>query len=532
LNQQSLAGQALIPVAVERQSVSMLLPIVFVGGMCSIGIELAASRLLAPYFGTSTLIWANLIGLTLTYLAIGYYIGGRVADRYPSVSVLYGVTVIAGLFVGLIPFIARPILEASLRAFNSLDAGAFYGSLVGVILLFAVPVTLLGFVTPYGVRLRVRSVDSSGNTAGRIYALSTVGSIVGSFLPVLVLVPLFGTTRTFLILAAALIGAGTLGFALAHIPRAAGGAGLALLGLVTIHFIAAAETSKPPYRGELIEEAESEYHYIQVLEENGRFLLALNEGHAIHSIYDPDSMLTGGPWDYFLLGPLFVEQEQPPAVENVLLIGLAGGTASRSILSEYPEARIDGVEIDEAVARLGEKYFAMSDPRLSIHISDGRYFLHQTETRYDLVGLDAYRQPYIPFHLATVEFFEEIRDQMTTNGVVVLNAGKTETDTRLVDAMISTMSSVFEHVFVIDAARYQNSMIFATNAPASLEALSRNVEALDDESSLAAEVYAASREGGDPRLGVASRRPFTDDHAPVEWVIDQMILDAAREEIP
>lgn len=529
MSQGIVAGQAETAVATRKRTLDMLLPLVFVGGMCSIGIELAAARLLAPYFGTSTLIWANLIGLTLTYLAIGYYIGGRVADRYPSEIVLYAVTVVAGICVGVIPFIARPILESSLRAFDELDAGAFYGSLLGVILLFAAPVTLLGFVTPYGVRLRMKSVDSSGNTAGRIYALSTIGSIAGSFIPVLLLVPLFGTRRTFLILAAALILCGGLGMAFAEWPKAAAASVLSLAFLVGLHLAASADTSKPPYRGDLVEEAESEYHYIQVLKEGDRYLLALNEGHAIHSIYEPGELLTGGPWDYFLLGPAFVEREGRPTVDRALLIGLAGGTAARSILAQYPDAVIDGVEIDDKVAELGAKYFAMEDPRLNVHIEDGRYFLHRTGERYDLVGLDAYRQPYIPFHLATVEFFEEIAEHLTDDGVVVLNAGRTETDTRLVDAMVSTMAAVFDNIFVVDAERYQNSMIFATNSPSSFDALRRNVERLGSEG-LAAEVYEAAMRTGDPRLGDPSREPFTDDLAPVEWVIDQMILDAAREE--
>src|SRR3954447_4667470 len=141
-------------------------PLAFVGGLSSIGIELSASRLIAPYFGNSTFIWANLIGLTLTYLSIGYYIGGRVADRRPDPRLLYLCTAIAAAFSGLIPVIARPILQLSLDAFDRIAVGAFYGSLVGTLLLLAIPVTLLGFVTPFAIRLRIGDVEGAGKTAG------------------------------------------------------------------------------------------------------------------------------------------------------------------------------------------------------------------------------------------------------------------------------------------------------------------------------------------------------------------------------
>ncbi|MER3486189.1 MAG: hypothetical protein C4345_09685 [Chloroflexota bacterium] len=190
--------------AEAERSHRLLGPVVFAGGLSSIGIELTAARLLAPYFGSSTFIWANLIGLTLTYLSIGY-LGGRIADRYPDARILYAVTGCAAFTAGLIPLVARPILSVSLDAFDRVAVGAFYGSLLGTILLFAAPITLLGFVTPYAIRLRLQSVDGAGQTAGRIYALSTIGSIAGSFLPVIVLVPLIGTARTFLTLSLILL---------------------------------------------------------------------------------------------------------------------------------------------------------------------------------------------------------------------------------------------------------------------------------------------------------------------------------------
>lgn len=182
-----------------------LVAMVFVAGACSLAVELTASRLLAPYFGTSLFVWANLIGLILLYLTIGYYAGGRLADRYPRATVLYVLTTIAALLIASIPVIAGPILTWSLTVFGNIPLGDFYGSLFAVILLFALPMILLGCVSPYAIRLRIEQSGKAGRTAGQLYAISTGGSIVGTFLPVLVLMPDIGTRLTFFVFAIALL---------------------------------------------------------------------------------------------------------------------------------------------------------------------------------------------------------------------------------------------------------------------------------------------------------------------------------------
>jgi predicted membrane-bound spermidine synthase len=512
-----------------RSSIRLLRAIVFAGGLTSIGIELAASRLLAPYFGGSTFIWANLIGLTLTYLALGYYLGGRVADKYPSATLLYLITAIAGFFTGLIPIIARPILNASLDAFDDVAVGAFYGSLIGTILLFAVPVTLLGFVTPFAIRLRISDVESAGNTAGNIYALSTIGSIAGSFLPVILLVPLVGTTKTFLIFSAGLMGISILALIGERATKLAI-VSTALLALMVLTLtLSASAQIKPPYRGELVYETESEYNYIQVLQDGDDLLLALNEGHAIHSIYNPAKVLTGGPWDYFSIGPLFNDLSQTQQVDDALIIGLAGGTAARELSAAYPAIQIDGVEIDPEIARIGKDYFGLNSlENLDVIVDDGRYFLNRTDTQYDLVAIDAYRQPYIPFQLTTKEFFQETSEHLSADGVVVINVGRTDTDYRLVDVVSSTMRAVFPSVFVIDTMDYDNSMVIATKQPTSISNFEKQVTA-QPEGSLLKTVGNESLSTGNIREVEPGGRVFTDDHAPVEWVVDQIIVGEARE---
>lgn len=504
---------------------ALLLALVFLCGAVSIGTELAMSRLLAPYFGTSTFIWANLIGLTLAFLAIGYYLGGRLADRHPTLDAMLIIAAFAGFSVALIPILAKPILRTSLDAFDDLNVGAFFGSFFGSLFLLAVPMLLFGCISPFAIRMRTQNIRSSGETAGNIYALSTVGSIAGSFLPVLVLIPVFGTRTTFLIMGISLMALALLGLIVTR-----GNARIALVAILLvaslgIHASTSAGDIKPPYRGTLVAEAESEYNYIQVLDNDGRYLLALNDGHAIHSIYDPTSVLTGGPWDYFLLAPTMAGIDPKQA----LVVGLAGGTSARSMLATYPDLNVDGVEIDPKVLELARKYFALDDPRLTTYAEDGRYFLETTDQTYDLVALDAYRQPYIPFHLATKEYFELIGRHLDPHGVVVVNVGRSESDFRLVDALSSTLSAVYQSVWLVDVQGYDNTMVFASNDEITIDQIRQRLDVSipgSNQQIVAAEVFA----DGNLRMNTAHERPYTDDRAPVETLIDRMIFDAAREE--
>jgi len=508
----------------SRQRV-LLLALVFLCGAVSIGTELAMSRLLAPYFGTSTFIWANLIGLTLAFLAAGYYLGGRLADRFPTLDIMLFIAALAGFSVTLIPIIARPILRVSLDAFDDLNAGAFFGSFFASLSLMALPMLLFGCISPFAIRMRTQNIRSSGETAGNIYALSTVGSIAGSFLPVLVLIPIFGTRATFLMMGAALMLLALVGMLVLHSGGRLALVAILLTGSLGVHAATASSEIKPPYRGTLVMETESEYNYIQVLNDDGHILLALNDGHAIHSIYDPSSVLTGGPWDYFLLAPTMGGVDP----KNALIVGLAGGTSAHSLLATYPDLHIDGVEIDPKVLDLARTYFALGDPRLSTYAEDGRYFLETTDNTYDLVALDAYRQPYIPFHLATKEFFELVGHHLSEHGVVVVNVGRSETDFRLVDALSSTVSAVFQSVWLVDVQGYDNTMVIASNDDLSLDDVLARLGAIapgSNQQIIAAEVFA----DGNMRMNEAREEPYTDDRAPVETLIDQMIFDEARKE--
>src|SRR5213082_1592148 len=303
----------------------LLILLVFVAGACSLAVELSASRLLAPYFGTSLFVWANLIGLILLYLTIGYYLGGRIADRYPRPEVLYTLTIIAAFLISLIPFLSKPILQWSQSSFASYSVGVFYGSLISVILLFAVPMILLGCVSPFAIRLRIERLGKSGRTAGQLYAISTAGSILGTFLPVLYLIPSIGTYRTFFTVAVSLFLVSIIGLVSTRfdIPgsrrRRINSSLLPILLLfpMGLAMLGTQGPIKPPGGinggGVLLTERESPYNYIQVARVGNEIQLLLNEGVGIHSVYNPQQILSRGPWDYFLVAPYF---NNPPYTQQ------------------------------------------------------------------------------------------------------------------------------------------------------------------------------------------------------------------------
>ena len=503
---------------------------VFIGGVCSIGIEITASRLIAPYFGSSTIIWATVIGLTLLYLSLGYYVGGKLADRFPSERFFYSTFVVAALGTAIIPILSRPILNASLSAFNNLNVGAFYGALLGILILFIVPITVLGTVSPLALRLRLRGVEEVGGTAGGLYALSTVGSIVGSFLPVIVLTPYLGTRRTFYTFALSLGVMGLVGLLRRRDFRAVGATVAVLLLVVAIALFGPSGNLRGAEAGQLLYEGESEYNYIQVIRNGDEVGLVLNDGHAIHSIYNPNRLLTEGPWDYFMMAPFFNPNQQPSDVRSLALIGLAGGTTARQFTQVYgPSVQIDGVEIDPEIVKIGREYFNMTEPNLNVIVQDGRYFLRTTDKRYDVIGVDAYRQPYIPFQLTTKEFFQESYDHLNDDGVMVLNAGRFGTDYRLVNAIASTMRAVFPNVYLVDVGRFSNTMVIATKQPTQVGNYAANIAELPQDSPLRT-IGDLSLSTGNVREWTGTDMVFTDDHAPIEFVIDRLIVDAARKE--
>ena len=513
----------------------MLLVIVFFGGMTTLGVELAASRLLAPFYGNNILVWAVLIGLILLYLSVGYYFGGKLADRRPDDTLLLKLVMVAAFLIGLVPFLSRPVLALSVDAMASLSMGVFIGSLVGVLILFAVPITLLGFVSPFAIRLSAVGVSNTGEIAGRVYALGTVGSLVGAFLPVLALIPNIGTRNTFLTFSFVLCLLTAVGLRrrLYWIP-------VALILLLTIWSNLAAPAIREATQGELRYEDESLFNYIQVQDiqvkdtPSGerrlkrRLILNNEELVATHSVYFPDSErqpLSNGPWDYFLLAP-YLRAEHPGEINNLLVVGLGAGTIPKLYTETYGDGvHIDGIEIDPGVIEVGQRYFDMNEGNLNPVAEDGRYFLRQSELVYDVVAIDAYRPPYIPFQLTTVEFFREIQAQLSNDGIVALNAGQgPNRDDRLVRALSQTMRAVFPTVVVLEPSTTSNNLIYASKRLLDADALLALLRTVEDPT-----IALIMERAMDLRTVETAEGAFTDDLAPVEQVVHQMILSVAAD---
>ena len=486
--------------------------LVFVVGTGSLGAEIAAVRLLAPYFGASTIVWANTIGVVLVALSVGYWLGGKWADRNPTMRGLCLVTLAAATLLALVPFAADPMLDVAVEALDDISAGAFFGSLVAVLILVAIPVLLLGSVSPWALRLAVDRVENAGQIAGRLYALSTAGSLFGTLVSALLLIPLVGTRRTFLIFALAIAIVAVWG--LRPVRRYA----LAPVAICVLIALPVG-TLKASDDGKVIYETETEYQYARVVErDDGSRALELNEGQAQHSIYEPDGVLTGDVWDGHLVLP-FTTLDEPP--ERVAILGNAAGTTARAYEEFFPETRVDGVEIDGELSEIGRRYFDMNNPNLHLYHEDARPFLRRIDAEYDVISVDAYRQPYIPFYLATEEFFELCRDRLADGGVVIVNAGHPEDQDDLEKVLGATMAEVFPHV-IRDPIEDTNTLLVASEAPVSAENLQRAVPDLPRGIRSLARTEAGRLgprlEGGDV---------YTDDKAPVEWLIDKSIVEYA-----
>ncbi len=497
----------------------------FVTGMASLAVELAASRLLGAYFGTSNLVWATIIGLILLYLTAGYFLGGRWADRDPRPFTLYRIVAWAGLAVALVPVAARPLLYRAASAFDNLRLGVLAGSFFAVLVLLVVPVTLLGMVSPFVIRIATRKASETGRVAGRVYAVSTLGSFVGTFLPDLVLVPFIGTRRTFLLLGLVLTLTALGGLWAARRRAIWHYAWMPLLILALWVGWAAGPLKRTAGQ---IYETESAYNYIQVLQRGNYRYLRLNEGQGIHSIYHPTRLAYYGTWMCFLAGPFFnPPPTTPAAVHRVAVVGLAAGTVARQVTAAFGAIPIDGYEIDPAILAVGRRYFGLDAlPNLHAFAEDGRVGLRRSPYRYDLIVVDAYRPPYIPWHLTTREFFQIARQHLTPRGVVAVNVGAPPGDFRLANALAATLRAVFPSVHAMRVPRTFNLVLYATAQPTDWDNLRANLAALRERPDTPALLLKSLTLAADHpvSLDTSQGEVFTDDRAPVALLTDSMVL--------
>ena len=481
---------------------------VLLAGACIMSAEMAAPRLLAPSFGTSQLIWANIIGTVLAAMTAGAFVGGRLADRWPSERAYARVIALGGVLLALIPLLSPPFLRLASGALVSRSVGPFLLSLAAVCLFFAPPVFVLGMIGPWAVKLAGAGRPDLGRIAGVLSGLAAGGSIFGTFFSALVLLPFLGTRSTILITSALLIATGSWRACRGtrHDLRARLG-GTALAALLVFYPFGAIKAD-----AEQIYETESSYQYIQVKRsEAGVTRLYLDEGLGRHSVKPAAGYITGGYWDDISILPVMVTR--PGGRLRVLILGLAAGTMAWQLDHYYSGSReleIDGVEIDPEVVEVGRRFFDLDTVKhLDIHVADARPFVASAEGEYDLIVADAFRPPYIPFHMVTVEFYRACLDRLAPGGAFCINLGADENGQELVDAFAATMKAVFPtYLFV-------GSRVALSPPPARLLPTGLRFAGLRGMVRTWHEVAPP----GDAFV-------FTDDHAPIELFIHRMLFAA------
>ncbi len=487
---------------------------VFVTGAVIIALELTASRILAPFFGNSIFVWGNIIGVTLSALAVGYWIGGRLADRRPEFDVLLAIVFFAGVYIASVPLFFRAIVDGILLVMGGFTLMLVLGSLLAAVILFGLPLALLGMSSPFIIRLMARDVATTGNTAGSVYAFSTVGSIAGAFLSTFVSIPFLGSRETLYLSSFLLLGVASLG--LRHKRKW-------LVAFALLPILLWILTADQPVRARegLLFEAESPYQFIQVVRaDNGDLQLRTNDGWGVQSVYRPATSITGRYYDYFGLLPYYLKTQSAVRVLNV---GHAGGSISRiytqTVAADYA-LNVDAVEIDPKVTEAAKKYFNLSSQPITIYNEDGRNFLRRNTSKYDIIIVDAYSQQiYIPFQLATAEFFDLARSRLNSQGVVSINVNASSGSSLLLLSISRTLNEVFPYVYSLHVPQSMNYFIVASGSPIDFAHTQKPVSnpyLSELSQTLARGMMKFTAKGGEI---------LTDNRAPVELMTDMTLFN-------
>lgn len=428
---------------------------VFVSGAVIMALEIMGSRLLAPVYGNSVFVWGSLIGVVLTGLALGYYYGGRFADRWPSMRTFSSIIFSGGLYTVMIPFISPMALDFALRT----GLGERYGPLIGTTLILGPPSMMLGMVSPYAVKLAARTLTKLGNVAGNLYSLSTLGSILGTFLTIFVLIPSFDVRSIIFSLGLVLMLSSLLG--MGRTPLFI----FLLVSALVLSPLSSFAVGLSTRVGSFVVEKETPYNHLQVLDLGKTRTLYLN-GMPHSAMYlNGSNNLVFTYTRYFHLGFLF-----NPKAKEVLFVGGGGFSGPKNFLEFYRDVRVDVVEIDPDVIEIAKKFFNLrQDSRLDVINDDARVHLSRTNKTYDVIILDAYSKSYVPFHLMTKEFYSLIHKRLSNEGVFVLNLiGSLVGDTSdLFRAEYKTASQVFPSLYVFPTSDLsigivQNIMLVGT----------------------------------------------------------------------
>ena len=497
----------------------------FFAGMSVMAVELGASRLLAPYFSSSQIVWTIIIGTIMIAMALGNIYGGRYADKNPNPDKLYGRILIAAIWIALIPvagkYVILGISAVLILAVNS--NFLIWAGFLACMAIFVFPLFLLGTVTPSLVKYTMESLSDSGKTVGMLNASNTIGSILGTFLPTFVTIPAVGTSVTFLIFSGIL-----LLLSLLYFISAKRGLGRMAVGVILFLICGATgySDSFAFWENGLTYEGESVYNYLQVKEEDDSVILSTNVLFGAQSILKKDDSFTGMYYDYALAAPLMAGAMEKDDMK-VLVLGNGTGTFMTQCGRCFDNMQMKGVEIDEKITTLAREYFVLPEDA-DVITYDGRAYLNEADEKYDVIMVDAYQDITIPFQMSSIEFFTLVKEHLTADGVMVVNMnmrGKEEGNIN--QYLADTIAGVFSEVYTADVPGSTNRELYASNSGRMIESFDAGRDKLSnpDFSELMERVS----------LGLLAYQPgnylLTDDKAPVEVLGMQVIDDLIEDEI-
>ena len=497
----------------------------FFAGMSVMAVELGASRLLAPYFSSSQIVWTIIIGTIMIAMALGNIYGGRTADKNPDPDKLYGRIVIAAVWIAAIPVVGKYIIllisGVLIIAINT--NFLIWAAFLACMIIFVFPLFLLGTVTPSLVKYSVESLEDNGKTVGNLGAFNTIGSIIGTFVPTFITIPAVGTTITFLIFGGILFV-----IALVYFLFAGKRSVKCMVAIVLMTIFAGMSTfdSFAFWEDNLIYEGESVYNYLQVQEDEDSIILSTNVLFGVQSIYKKNDELTGMYYDYAMAAPAMAGVNEKEQLD-ILVLGMGSGTYAMQCQKYYGNTRVEGVEIDEKITALARRYFELPDT-VKVMTYDGRAYLATTKHQYDVIMVDAYQDITIPFQMSSVEFFKMVEGHLNDGGVMVVNMNMRGTKEGNINQYLAdTIASVFDFVYTVDVKGSSNRELFAFQDEGALAAFDRSI-ALSKEKNLTAILQTVRNQMTPYEAG---KYIMTDDKAPVEILGMQVIDELIREEL-
>jgi len=503
----------------------------FFAGMSVMAVELGASRLLAPYFSSSQIVWTIIIGTIMIAMALGNIYGGRSADKNPDPGKFYTKVLIAAIWIALIPVLGKYIVLgiSALLIFSVNNNFLIIAAFVACMVIFVYPLFLLGMATPCLVKYIMNNLEDNGKVIGNMEAFNTVGSIIGTFVPTFITIPAVGTSVTFLIFAGIL-----LVLAGIYFFNAGRGKGmdkgkkkvLASAACFLVCCVLGHSDSFAFWENDLAYEGESVYNYLQVKESERKVVLSTNVLFGVQSVYMKEDGLTGMYYDYAMAAPLMLEELKPETCE-VLILGMGTGTYATQCKKYFGDMDIEGVEIDERITALAREYFNLPE-EVPVTTYDGRAYLNAVDKKYDVIMVDAYQDITIPFQMSSVEFFTLVKEHLKEDGIMVVNMNmRGSKEGNINQYLADTISKVFEEVYTVEVKGGTNRELFASDNVDMLANLEKNRKHLADVK--LADLMARVQENvirykaGDYIL--------TDDQAPVELLGMQVIDELIQKEV-